>query len=89
MTAIRMLDPLVEPDARVVPLNPRLTTLDGLRVGLYNNKKANSVQLLDMVGEVLTRRYEIKEFVRLSYPIGGRINEDFRHCDVGIFANGD
>ncbi len=87
--AFRILDPVVEPASTSVKLAPRLKTLDGAVVGLYSNEKTNATKILGMVGQILSERFHIKDFVRSEFNMGGRVGEELRLCDVAVLAIGD
>jgi hypothetical protein len=69
--------------------------LDGLRVLLLNSTKFNSDHLLDGIGELLARRYHMKELIRERKPYFGRpipeeqAKELAERTDVVITAIGD
>lgn len=94
--AIIVLDPVQEPlaqdDAAGLPLAPRLDTLDGKTLGLWNNDKLNAAKLLEMIREELERHYSFT-IVRGLYDPGNLMPEDgwgaVDRCDAVILANGD
>jgi hypothetical protein len=69
--------------------------LNGKTVGLLENTKHNSDRLLDEIGELLERRYQVAGLVKESKPYFGRpVPEDqakalAERCDVVITAVGD
>ena len=90
----RILDPTVAPaEERTSRLAPRLASLDGKVIGLYNNGKLNAAHLLDLVGDQLSERYQIAGVVRGKYNVsrGMRREEwvDIERCDAIVLANGD
>ncbi len=55
-----LFDPTSKPVARALQLAPRPASLDGLRLGLVDNKKFNSDTLLGKLAERLERRHGIR-----------------------------
>jgi hypothetical protein len=89
---IAMLDPVQEPvDARLRPA-PRLPTLGGKTLGLYNNGKLNSVRLLELIAADLAQDFDfhIRTGTYHSYKLmkPGEWN-GVEQCDAVILANGD
>ena len=89
---LRILDPVQEPLDSAQGLAPRLATLEGKRLGLYNNDKLNSVRLLELVAEELARdaRFQVQTGSYAAF----RVMEpdewpDVTRCDAVILANGD
>jgi hypothetical protein len=56
---ITVLDPTAEPRPTEVRLAPRLTTLDGVRLGLLDNSKPNADRILERIEERLSQQYEL------------------------------
>ena len=90
---LRVLDPTVSPTVERSGLAPRLDSLDGKVVGLYNNGKPNAARLLELVGEQLSERYPLRDLVRGVYSAShGMRREEWvgiERCDAIILANGD
>ncbi|MDG2005501.1 MAG: hypothetical protein P8J20_19430 [Novosphingobium sp.] len=90
--AVQFLDPVQEPVAALQHPAPRLDTLNGKRLGLYNNDKLNSVRLLDMIAEELAQNH-IFEVQTGSYWAFKLMEPaewgDVDQCDAVILANGD
>jgi len=84
--------PLAEDLSAGLPPSPRLDTLDGKVVGLWNNEKLNAARLLEMMREELEKDYSFT-VVRGIYDPGNLMPEDgwgeIDSCDVVLFANGD
>lgn len=57
MAALQILSPVSAPRIDERPLAARLDVLDGARIALLDNQKANAGGLLDAVGKVLARDY--------------------------------
>lgn len=90
--SLEILDPVQDPLDAVFPLAPRLTTLNGKVIGLYNNNKLNSVRLMEMIAEELSKDYSFKTKPGFYYAF--RLMEDqewgdVAECDAVILANGD
>lgn len=90
---LRILDPVTDFDSNDGVMAPRLDTLNGKVVGMYQNGKLNAGKLLDLIADILSERYDLKGIVRGNY-IGNRVmrpNEwrDIEQCDAIILTNGD
>jgi hypothetical protein len=92
---IEILDPTSEPGAQAIAYAPRPGGLQGKRVGLVENTKFNSEQLLVRIGEILKAEYGVAE-TRLwhkrnaSVPAHDEIVEEIRRtCDVMVAGIGD
>jgi hypothetical protein len=91
-----VLDPtqaaLAEDLASATHPSPRLDTLDGKVVGLWNNEKLNAALLLEMIREELAKHFTF-DVVRGIYDPGNLMPEDgwgeVDRCDAVILANGD
>jgi hypothetical protein len=94
--AIVVLDPVQEATpqdaASGVPLSPRLDTLNGKTLGLWNNEKLNASKLLEFIRAELEKHYSFT-VVRGVYDPGSLMPEDswgeVDKCDAVIMANGD
>ena len=56
---MKLFDPTTPPVDRAIAVAPRLRDLRGLRVGLVENTKFNSEQMLARLGERLAREYGV------------------------------
>ncbi|MCB2078214.1 MAG: hypothetical protein KDE55_11015 [Novosphingobium sp.] len=91
-----VLDPVQQPQIDDAGLQlrpaPRLDTLDGKTLGLWNNQKLNAALLLEMISEELARDYDFA-VVRGTYDPGNLMPEDgwgaIDRCDAVLLANGD
>ncbi len=59
-----VLDPTVGPRPAPATLAPRLASLDGIVLGLIDNSKDNSGQMLDYIAAELDKKHHFKEIVR-------------------------
>jgi hypothetical protein len=88
-----ILDPtseaVVEPGQRAA----RLDSLDGKRIGLYQNGKLNARELMDQVELLLRRRYRVAGIVRGSYDAGRVMRDEewegVEGCDAILLTHGD
>ncbi len=88
-----ILDPVSDIVEDAATFSPRLDSLNGKVVGLYGNNKMKVTELLDMVGGILSERYDLKRIVRGSYN-GGRVMRpdewvDVHECDAIVLTHGD
>lgn len=84
--------PLVDDASEGLPLSPRLESLDGKVVGLWNNGKLNAARFLEFIREDLQKTYSF-DVVRGTYDPGSLMPEDawgdVDKCNAVILANGD
>jgi hypothetical protein len=93
---IRIFDPTLEPgEARHIDYAPRPKSLAGLRVGLVDNSKFNSNQLLERIAGLLERDYGAQAHIMRRKPTSGApasralIDEFTANCDVVVAGVGD
>ena len=92
---IRIFDPTIEPKGRQIDYAPRPKSIAGLRVGLVDNSKYNSDQLLLRIAGLLERDYGAQTHImRRKHSAGARphdeIVEEFKAgCDVVVAGVGD
>lgn len=92
---IRVFDPTTEAKGRRINYVPRPKSLAGLRVGLVDNSKFNSDQLLERIAKLLERDYGAKAHVMrrkrsAGVPPHQEIIDEFREgCDVVVAGVGD
>ena len=91
---ITVLDPTSESERQPNQLAPRLTSLQGCRVGVLDNRKANADRLFDLVEAMLRDRYQAQVVVRrqkpdFSRPAPSEVLEDLRACDAVLTGVGD
>jgi hypothetical protein len=68
---MKLYDPTAEPRAISAQLASRLTTLQGKRVGILDNGKANAGTLMLAVAKVLQERYGVGEIIKREKPVAG------------------
>ena len=91
--AIRLYDPTAEPRAIDARLAPRLDSLEGKRIGILDNGKANAGTLMLAVARVLQERHGAGEIVKRNKPVAGppapEILEALSHCDLALVGSAD
>lgn len=75
-------------------LATRPQSLRGLRVGLLQNQKRNSAQILERLGKGLQRRHEVAECSMRPISTGTLFSNEFisdvkSTCDVAVIGVGD
>ncbi len=94
-TRLQVLDPTTESVPQSAIVAPRPDTLDGKVIGLLANGKLNSVEILQMVNDILADRYEFKQVVTRNKGNASRpcpadiMGEMADQCDVVITSSGD
>lgn len=92
---VRVYDPTVEAKGRKIDFAPRPKSLTGLRVGLVDNSKHNSDQLLARIAGLLEKEHGVKTHVMrrkksAGIPASAEIIADFKaNCDVVVAGVGD
>jgi hypothetical protein len=95
MMTVQIYDPTIEPKGRHIDFVPRPKSLAGLRVGLVDNSKFNSDQVLERVGKLLERDYGVKAHIMrrkrtAGIPASPEIIAEFKaNCDVVVAGVGD
>jgi hypothetical protein len=89
VTKLKILDPVEHGKLSEFAPAPRLATLDGKTVGLFNNGKLNAAKLLDMVGGLLQKQFNLKSLVRGPFSVSDKADQDWKQADLVILANGD
>ena len=93
--AIQIYDPTTEVAARRIGYAPRPKSLKGLRIGLVDNTKHNSDQLLLRIAALLERDHGAKAHVIRKKRSAGaaphaEIIDEFKaNCDVIVAGIGD
>jgi hypothetical protein len=93
--AIQIYDPTTETTGRSIAFAPRPETLQGLRIGLVDNTKHNSDQLLLRIAGLLEREHGVQAHViRRKKSAGAAPHPEMiealkASCDVIIAGVGD
>jgi hypothetical protein len=93
--SVQIYDPTTEIAGRRIAYAPRPKSLEGLRIGLVDNTKHNSDQLLLRIAALLERDHGAKTHViRRKHSAGAaphaEIIEEFKsNCDVIVAGVGD
>ncbi|MCW5603102.1 MAG: hypothetical protein KIT18_00930 [Burkholderiales bacterium] len=93
--AVQIFDPTTEVAKRSIAYVPRPESLTGLRIGLVDNTKHNSDQLLLRIAGLLEREHGAKAHVIRKKRSAGaaphaEIIEEFKaNCDVIVAGIGD
>ena len=92
---IQIFDPTTEVAARRIAYVPRPKSLAGMRIGLVDNTKHNSDQLLLRIADILEREHGAQaHIIRKKKSAGAaphaEIVEDYKaNCDVIVAGVGD
>jgi hypothetical protein len=85
-------EPLAQDLSRSLPLAPRLDTLNGKTLGLWNNEKMNAAKFLELIRGELEKDFSFK-VLRGTYDPGSLMPKDawgnIDECDAVILCNGD
>ena len=92
---IQIFDPTTEAKARTIHYAPRPQSLAGLRIGLVDNTKHNSDQLLLRIAAILEKEHGARaHIIRRKKSSGSApheeiVNEIKAACDVVVAGVGD
>ena len=90
---IRLYDPTAEPRAIAAQLAPRLATLQGKRIGILDNTKANAGTLMLAVARILQERYGAGEIVKCEKPVARPPSAEalaaLSQCDLALVGSAD
>ena len=92
---VRIFDPTIEAKGRKIDYAPRPKSLAGIRVGLVDNSKHNSDQLLMRIAGLLESEHGVKTHLMrrkksAGIPPSAEIVAEFKeHCDVVVAGVGD
>lgn len=91
---VRVAIPIGEVTESPYQLSPRYTSLEGLRIGMVDNKKPGSDILLSAMGEVLKREHGVQEVVLIHkpasvVPVSEASLDELARCDAVIGGVGD
>ena len=85
--------PTAEPRILATGLAPRLASLEGKRVGILDNSKANAGTLMLAVAERLKDRYGVRDIVKREKGIAGAPSPDIlaalTTCDFVLVGSAD
>ena len=90
-----VLDPTTSPEPVEVTTAPRPDTLDGKVMGLLDNGKLNAGRVLDLVGEIIARKYNLAGVVRKRKADASHgapeamLDELAEECQFAIVGVGD
>ena len=89
----RLYDPTAEPRIVASLLAPRLASLEGKRVAILDNTKANAGTLMVAVAKVLQKRYGVGEIVKREKPVAGpptpEVLAALSTCDFALVGSAD
>lgn len=92
---VQIYDPTIEAKGRRIDYAARPKSLAGLRVGLVDNSKFNSDQVLERIGKLLERDYGATAHIMrrkrtAGIPASPEIIAEFKaNCDVVVAGVGD
>ena len=91
--SIRLYDPTAEPRAVAARLAPRLSTLQGKRIGILDNGKANADVLMLAMARLLQERHGAGAIVKREKPVAGppkpEVLEALAQCDLALVGSAD
>jgi len=92
-TGVVLYDPTADPKAIAARLAARLSTLEGKRVGILDNSKANAGTLMLAVAQRLRERYGVGEIVKREKPVAGPPSPAtlaaLEKCDFALVGSAD
>lgn len=92
---VQIYDPTIEAKSRHIDFVARPKSLAGLRVGLVDNSKFNSDQVLERIAQILEREHGAKAHLMrrkrtAGIPASPEIIAEFKAaCDVVVAGVGD
>ncbi len=92
---IQIYDPTIETKSRRIDFVPRPQSLAGLRVGLVDNSKFNSDQVLERIAKILEQDYGViahrmRRKRSAGIPASPEIIAEFKaNCDFVVAGVGD
>jgi hypothetical protein len=92
---VEIYDPTFEAEGRHIAYAPRPKSLAGLRIGLVDNTKHNSDQILLRIAGILEKEHGAKaHLIRRKHSAGAKPHDEMVHeykgaCDVVIAGVGD
>jgi len=95
MMTVQIYDPTIEVKGRHIDFVPRPEALAGLRVGLVDNSKFNSDQLLERIAKLLESGHGVTAHIMrrkrsAGIPASPEIIAEFKaSCDIVVAGVGD
>jgi len=94
MEKVQVFDPTFEAKEQSITFNPRPKSLKNLRIGLVDNNKFNSDNLLLKIAKILEQEYGAKSYIirkkdKATVPDMKIMEELTDSCDVAIAGIGD
>ncbi|HYE91309.1 MAG TPA: hypothetical protein VEA38_09830 [Terriglobales bacterium] len=90
---MKLYDPTAEPRTINAQLAPRLASLEGKRIAILDNSKANAGTLMLAVARVLQERYGAGEIVKREKPVAGppkpEVLDALAECDLALVGSAD
>ena len=91
---IIVLNPTADTESEPKQLASRLSSLEGRKLGVLDNRKANADRLFDLVESILRERYQADVVVRCQKPDFSRpapeaMLQEMRDCEAVITGVGD
>jgi hypothetical protein len=90
---MKLYDPTAEPRAINAQLAPRLSSLQGKRIGILDNGKANAGTLMLAVAKVLQERYGASEIIKREKPVAGpprpEVLDALAQADLAVVGSAD
>ena len=90
---MKLYDPTAEPRAINAQLAPRLASLQGKRVAILDNGKANAGTLMLAVAKILKERYGVTDVVKREKPVAGppkpEVLDALAQCDLALVGSAD
>ena len=89
-----LLEPVAEEEVETFPLAPRVPELTGTRIGFLDNNKERAGEILEVIEELLTERFEYREITRRRKHYYTKnappelIDELVERCDLVVTAVG-
>ncbi|MBI4083878.1 MAG: hypothetical protein HY423_14835 [Candidatus Lambdaproteobacteria bacterium] len=68
MSGITVLSPVGINRVEAQPIAPRLKSLEGVKIGILNNSKPNSLPLQERIVELLSKQYKFGGVVKKQKP---------------------
>ena len=88
-----LYDPTAEPRILAAGLAPRLASLEGKRVGILDNSKANAGTLMLAITKILEERYGVTDVVKREKPVAGppkpEVLDALSQCDFVLVGSAD